>query len=60
MMQDYWVKLKSFIMECRRVLIVTKKPGREEFKAVVKVSGIGMIIIGLIGFFIFIIGDLIR
>ncbi len=60
MIQDYWVKLKSFIMECRRVLIVTKKPGREEFKAIVKVSGIGMIIIGLIGFFIFIIGDLIR
>lgn len=60
MIQDYWVKLKSFIMECRRVLIVTKKPGREEFKAVVKVSGVGMIIIGLIGFFIFIIGDLIR
>ncbi|MDP2906567.1 MAG: protein translocase SEC61 complex subunit gamma, partial [Nanoarchaeota archaeon] len=46
MMQDYWVKLKSFIMECKRVLIVTKKPNREEFKAVVKVSGIGMIIIG--------------
>lgn len=60
MMQDYWVKLKSFIMECKRVLIVTKKPNREEFKAVVKVSGIGMIIIGLIGFLIFIIGDLIR
>jgi protein transport protein SEC61 subunit gamma-like protein len=60
MMQDYWVKLKSFIMECKRVLIVTKKPNREEFKAAVKVSGIGMIIIGLIGFLIFIIGDLIR
>ncbi|MDP2906404.1 MAG: protein translocase SEC61 complex subunit gamma [Nanoarchaeota archaeon] len=60
MMQDYWVKLKSFIMECKRVLIVTKKPNREEFKAVVKVSGIGMIIIGFIGFLIFIIGDLIR
>jgi len=60
MMQDYWVRLKSFIMECKRVLIVTKKPGREEFTAIVKVSGIGMIIIGLIGFFIFIIGDLIR
>ena len=60
MIQDYWVKLKSFIMECKRVLIVTKKPSKEEFKAVVKVSGIGMIIIGLIGFVIFIIGDMLR
>lgn len=60
MIQDYWVKLKSFIMECKRVLIVTKKPSKEEFKAVVKVSGIGMIIIGLIGFVIFILGDMLR
>jgi len=60
MIRDYWVKFKSFVMECKRVLIVTKKPNREEFTAIVKVSGIGMIIIGLIGFFIFIIGDLIR
>lgn len=59
-MKDYIVKLKSFVLECRRVLRVTKKPGKEEFKAIVKVSGIGMIIIGLIGFFIYIIGDILR
>lgn len=59
-MKDYLVKLKSFILECRRVLRVTKKPGSDEFKIIVKVSGIGMIIIGLIGFFIYIIGDLVR
>ncbi|MDP2908548.1 MAG: protein translocase SEC61 complex subunit gamma [Nanoarchaeota archaeon] len=59
-MKEYLVKLKSFIMECRRVLIVTKKPTREEFKIIVKISGIGMIIIGLIGFFIYITGDLVR
>lgn len=59
-MKDYLVKLKSFVLECRRVLRVTKKPGSDEFKIIVKVSGIGMIIIGLIGFFIYIIGDLVR
>lgn len=59
-MKDYLVKLKSFALECRRVLRVTKKPGSEEFKVIVKVSGIGMMIIGLIGFFIYIIGDLVR
>jgi len=45
-------KLKKFIKECRRVLRVTRKPNKEEFKTIVKVSGLGMIIIGLIGFLI--------
>jgi len=59
-MKNYLVKLKSFALECKRVLRVTKKPGSDEFKVIVKISGIGMILIGLIGFFIYIIGDLIR
>ena len=44
------VKLKSFIVECKRVLHVTKKPNATEFKTIVKVSGLGILIIGLIGF----------
>jgi len=59
-MNNYLVKLKSFALECKRVLRVTKKPGSDEFKIIVKISGIGMIVIGLIGFFIYIIGDLVR
>ena len=51
-------KLKRFVKECKRVLRVTKKPSRVEFKTIVKVSGIGMIIIGLIGFIIQIIKQL--
>ena len=43
-------KLKSFIGECIRVLKVTKKPDAVEFKTIVKVSGLGIIIIGMIGF----------
>lgn len=43
-------KLKAFIEECRRVLMITKKPTGEEFKTIVKVSGIGMLVIGMIGF----------
>ncbi|MDP3918459.1 MAG: protein translocase SEC61 complex subunit gamma [Nanoarchaeota archaeon] len=50
--KEYWIKLKSFIKECRRVLHVTKKPSREEFKAVVKVTGLGILLIGFIGFII--------
>ncbi|MGC9516979.1 MAG: protein translocase SEC61 complex subunit gamma [Methanomicrobiales archaeon] len=42
----------NFIRECRRVLHVSKKPDREEFMNVAKVTGIGIIIIGVIGFII--------
>ena len=43
-------KIKSFIRESVRVLKVTKKPDAIEFKTTLKVSGIGILIIGLIGF----------
>lgn len=49
------VKLKNFINKCVRVLRITKKPTMEEFKAVVKVSSLGIVAIGLIGFFVMII-----
>jgi len=43
-------KIKYFIGECLRVLKITKKPDAIEFKTIVKVSGIGILVIGLIGF----------
>jgi len=56
-MEDYekptWkTKFKSFIGECKRVLKITKKPSSDEFKVIFKVSGIGIIVIGLVGFLI--------
>lgn len=45
-------KLNSFIAECKRVLLITKKPDGSEFKTIVKVSGLGIAIIGVIGFLI--------
>ena len=45
-------RIKSFILECLRVLKVTKKPDAIEFKTIVKVSGLGILIIGLIGFIV--------
>jgi len=53
-------KLKRFITECARVLKLTKKPDRNEFKTIVKVSGIGMAIIGIVGFLVHFIRELIR
>jgi len=45
-----WLKIKGFINECIRVLRVTKKPDKTEFLTIVKASGLGILIIGLIGF----------
>ena len=62
-MEDYekptmWGKLKTFIKECSRVLKVTKKPTKEEFKVISKISGLGLMIIGLIGFIVHLINAL--
>ncbi len=38
--------------EYKRVLKITKKPDAEEFKMIVKVTGLGMTIIGFVGFLI--------
>lgn len=55
----HWIeKLKLFLIECRRVLRVTKKPDSSEFKTVVKISGIGLLVIGLIGFVIHFLKEL--
>ena len=43
---------KRFLIECKRVLKVTKKPDNAEFKGIVKVSGLGILAIGLLGFLI--------
>jgi protein transport protein SEC61 subunit gamma-like protein len=51
-------KVKRFAIECLRVLRVTKKPSRMEFKTVVKVSGLGILVIGFIGFMIAMIRQL--
>ena len=51
-------KLKNFIYKCKIVLRVTKKPTKEEFYTVVKVSALGMVIIGAIGFVIQIVKQL--
>ncbi len=49
--QNTWKsRLKRFLYECRIVLRVTKKPGREEYKTILKVSGLGILAIGIIGF----------
>jgi len=49
------LKLKLKLKEYRRVLSITKKPGKEEYFSIAKVTGAGILLIGAIGFAIFII-----
>ena len=52
-------KAKRFWKQTVRVLRITKKPGKEEYLMVVKVTGLGMAVIGLTGFIIFMLKQLI-
>ncbi len=45
-------KLKSFFSQCVRVWRVLRKPTKDEFIMISKVSGIGILALGLIGFLI--------
>lgn len=45
-------KIKHFFAEYWRVLIVTKRPEKQEYFVILKVSLIGIAVIGVLGFII--------
>ena len=47
-----------FFKECKRVLRVSKKPTTEEYLNFSKVTAIGIVIIGVIGFILVLISQL--
>jgi protein transport protein SEC61 subunit gamma-like protein len=49
------MNIKNYFGRIRRVLLVASKPDKAEFTLSAKVTGIGMAIIGVVGFIIFII-----
>jgi len=53
-----WTKIKDFWTESIRVMRITKRPNKEEFLTIVKVSGLGILMIGLIGFVFHILNQL--
>lgn len=55
-----FLRLKDFTRESFRVLRITKKPTAQEFKTIVKVSGLGIMIIGFIGFLLHFIQQILR
>ena len=52
------LKWKKFLKETSRVMRITKKPDRNEFMNLTKVTGLGIAIIGVIGFIIFLLKQL--
>ena len=48
-------KFKAFFEKSKRVWLVLKKPTRKEYEMVAKVSAVGILILGLLGFIISII-----
>ena len=51
--------LRKFLYECKRVLRVARKPDREEYLTIAKVTGLGILLIGLVGFVITMIATVI-
>ncbi len=42
--------MRKFLYEARRILAIAKKPDKGEYMQVAKVAGIGILIIGFVGF----------
>ena len=48
-------KFRNFLTECKRVLRISKKPSKEEYWTITKVSGLGLLLIGFAGFLLHIV-----
>lgn len=55
---SYAEKFRNFVSESKRVLRVTKKPDKEEYKTIMKVSAIGIALVGLIGFLLHMVNEM--
>jgi protein transport protein SEC61 subunit gamma and related proteins len=50
-------KLQSFLIQCKRVWHLLRKPTTQEFKSIAGVSALGILVLGAIGF---IVSDIIK
>ena len=50
--------ITQFIKQSRRVLYISKRPDRDEYQNVAKITGAGILIIGVIGFIITLLAQL--
>ena len=56
---DMRERFDKFIKDSKRVLKVSRKPDAKEYRDLAKITGIGVVIIGVIGFVIVLLGSLI-
>ena len=49
-MKQAFVNLRSFFIKSKRVWYALKKPTKEEFFTVAKISALGILVIGALGF----------
>jgi len=54
-MKETLTELKSFFFKSKRVWHVLKKPTKDEFLMITKISALGIFIVGIVGFAISII-----
>jgi protein transport protein SEC61 subunit gamma and related proteins len=52
--------IRSFVEDAKRIFTVSRKPDLPEFKTIAKVTGIGIIIIALIGFIVRLLVELLK
>jgi len=54
------LEIAELIKRCIRIIYISRKPTNEEFSKVAKVTGVGMILFGIIGLIISLIFGLVR
>ncbi len=55
MLEDVDIPVPTSLSEYLRILKLTRKPTREEFLNIAKVAGAGILLIGFIGFLIYLL-----
>ena len=48
--------MRRFLSNCKRVLRIARKPDKDEYLQVAKITGLGVALIGFIGFLILLVG----
>jgi protein transport protein SEC61 subunit gamma-like protein len=52
--------MREFLQNCKRLLQIARKPGSDEYTKIAKISGLGFILIGLLGFIIMYLATIIQ
>jgi len=48
--------MRKFLSNCKRVLRIARKPDKSEYLQIAKVTGVGILLIGFLGFLIMLVG----